>query len=215
MAAATGQDGTRRVVVSTFLTLDGVMQGPGGADEDPSGGFEHGGWQMPYVDEAAIAAIGDGMAAAEGLLLGRRTYDIFAAFWPNQSGDDPMAAQLNAFDKYVVSDRLDEAGWENSTLIRGDELVARVTELKQQPGKDLMVIGSGELAGALMRHDLVDEYQLMIHPLVLGSGKRLFEGLDGRMDLELVDTQTTQAGVVILTYRPARDPSSPEPRSAS
>lgn len=205
MAAATGQDGTRRVVVSTFLTLDGVMQGPGGADEDRSGGFEHGGWQMPYVDEAAMAAISEGMASAEGLLLGRRTYDIFAAYWPNQSAENPVAARMNAFDKYVVSDRLDEASWENSTLIRGDELVARVTELKQQPGKDLLVIGSGELAGALMRHDLVDEYQLMIHPLALGSGKRLFDGVDTRLDLELVGTRTTPAGVVMLTYRPARD----------
>lgn len=204
MAAATGQDGTRRVVVSTFLTLDGVMQAPGGADEDRSGGFEHGGWQMPYVDEAAMAAIGQGMAAAEGLLLGRRTYDIFAAYWPQQPADDPMAAQMNAFQKYVVSDQLDEAAWENSTLIRGDELVARVTQLKQQPGKDLLVIGSGELAGALMRHDLVDEYRLLVHPLALGSGKRLFEGLTGRVDLELLDTRATPAGVVMLTYRPAR-----------
>ena len=190
------------LIVSEFLSLDGVMQAPGGPDEDRSGGFEHGGWQMPYNDEAAGSAITEGMAAAGGFLLGRRTYELFAAYWPSQPDDDPIAATLNNLPKYVASTTLQEPlAWRNATLLQG-EVAEAVAKLKQQPGKDLQVIGSGELAQTLMRHGLVDEYRLMLHPLVLGSGRRLFRDGNPRAALRLVDTRTTTTGVLMLTYRP-------------
>lgn len=193
----------RNVIVSEFLTLDGVMQAPGGADEDRSGGFEHGGWQMPYLDEVAGSHISESMAESGGLLLGRKTYEIFAGYWPSAPPEEPIAAQMNAFAKYVVSTTLDEPlEWSNSLLIRGD-VPEEVAKLKQQPGKDLHVIGSGDLSQTLMQHDLVDEYRLMINPLVLGSGKRLFREEGVRIPLELVDIKSTSTGVLILTYRPA------------
>jgi dihydrofolate reductase len=191
------------LIVSEFLSLDGVLQAPGDPDEDRSGGFEHGGWQMPYLDEAAGSAIAEGMAAAGGFLLGRRTYELFAAFWPSQPDDDPIAATLNSLPKYVASTTLEgPLEWRNATLLQGDVAEA-VAKLKQQSGKDLQVIGSGELAQTLMRQDLVDEYRLMIHPLVLGSGRRLFRDGNPRATLRLIDTKTTTTGVLILTYRPA------------
>lgn len=202
MPPAREKNGERRVVVSTFVTLDGVLQAPGAPDEDRSSGFEHGGWQMPYVDDAGMAEITRGMDACDALLLGRRTYDIFAAFWPHQSDDDPIAARMNGFDKYVVSDTLTDPLWAKTTVIRRAEMVERVNALKRAPGKDLQVIGSGQLASALAAHDLVDEYHLMIHPLVLGSGQRLF-GDVGRIDLELVSISSTPPGVVIARYVPA------------
>jgi dihydrofolate reductase len=193
----------RKVIVSTFLTLDGVMQAPGGPDEDRSGGFEHGGWQMPYFDDVAGSAISEGMAASGAFLLGRKTYEIFAAYWPSAPDDDPIAAVMNSIQKYVVSTTLEEPlEWNNSTLIKGD-IAAEVTKLKQQPGKDLQVIGSGDLAQTLMQHDLVDEYQLMVNPIVLGSGKRLFREGSATSPLRLVDSKTTSTGVLILTYQPA------------
>jgi dihydrofolate reductase len=193
----------RKVIVSEFLTLDGVMQAPGDPEEDRSGGFEHGGWQLPYFDDVAGSAISEGMAAAGGYLLGRKTYEIFAGFWPSQPDDDPFAATLNSLPKYVASTTLKEPlQWQNSTLIRGD-VAEGVAELKQQPGKDLQVIGSGDLAQTLMQAGLVDEYQLMIHPVVLGSGLRLFREGGPRIPLRLVDTKTTGTGVLILTYQPA------------
>jgi dihydrofolate reductase len=173
-----------RVVVNTFLTLDGVMQAPGGADEDRSGGFEHGGWQMPYLDDVAGEQIGAGMARAEGLLLGRRTYEIFAGFWPHQPDDDPIAATLNRVPKYVASRTLNDLEWRNSTLLQGDVPDA-VSKLKAQPGKELQVIGSSELAQTLIEHDLVDD----------GHSKK---------PLKLVDSKTTTTGVVIATYQPER-----------
>jgi dihydrofolate reductase len=193
----------RNVIVSEFLTLDGVMQAPGGAEEDPSGGFQHGGWQMPYFDDAAGAAVGETMDATGGLLLGRRTYEIFAAYWPTAPADDPFAAVLNSLPKYVASTTLEEPlAWNNSRLIKGD-LAGAVAKLKEEPGKDLQVIGSGELVQTLMEHDLVDEYRLMIHPVVLGSGRRLFRDGSARKPLRLVDTTTSSTGVLIATYRPA------------
>lgn len=194
----------RKLIVSTFLTLDGVMQAPGGADEDRSGGFEHGGWQMPYFDETAGAAVAEGMARSDALLLGRKTYEIFAGFWPTADDEDPFTAIMNGFAKYVASTTLKEPlEWNNSTLLKGDT-AEEVATLKQQPGKDIQVIGSGDLAQTLMQHDLVDEYGLMVHPVVVGSGKRLFtEGLP-KIPLKLVDTKTTSTGVLILTYQPAR-----------
>jgi dihydrofolate reductase len=193
-----------KVIVSEFLTLDGVMQAPGNPEEDPSGGFEHGGWQTPYFDEAMGSAISEGMATSGGFLLGRRTYEILAAFWPNQPADDPFAAAMNSLPKYVASTTLGEPlKWQNSTLIKGD-VAGALADPKRRPGKDLQVIGSGELVQTLIRHDLVDEYRLMVHPLVLGSGRRLFRDGTARTALHLVETTTTGTGVVVLTYRPAR-----------
>jgi dihydrofolate reductase len=190
-----------RIVVSEFLTLDGVMQAPGGSDEDREGGFPHGGWQMSFFDDAAGEAVSGGFQSARGLLLGRTTYEIFAAYWPNQ--DEPFAAQINQMPKYVASTTLEEPlEWNNSSLLKGDVAEA-VAKLKEQPGKDLMVIGSGRLAQTLMRHDLVDEYRLMIHPIVLGTGKRLFGDDDAKIPLKLVDSKTSSTGVLIVTYQKA------------
>ena len=192
----------RKLVVNEFVSLDGVMQAPGSPDEDRSGGFEHGGWQMPYFDEVQMNVVSEGMAATGAYLFGRKTYDIFAAYWPHQPAGNPFADTLNGLPKYVVSTTLSEPlGWQNSTLIRGD-VAAEVAKLKQQPGKDIAVLGSGELVQTLVRHDLVDEYWLMICPLVLGSGKRLFRDADARTRLRLVDSKTTTTGAVMLTYQP-------------
>lgn len=193
----------RKVVVSEFLTVDGVMQGPGGPDEDREGGFQEGGWQLPYFDEAGGEAVAKGLAQTGGLLLGRKTYEIFAAYWPNQPAGDPFADILNKVPKHVASTTLPEPlAWNNSTLIHGD-VAAGVVELKQQTGDDLKVIGSGNLVQTLVRNDLVDEYRLMIHPLVLGSGKRLFEDSGVRTPLKLTASETTGTGVLILTYQRA------------
>ena len=189
------------VVVFTSLTLDGVMQAPGRPDEDRRGGFEHGGWALPYSDEVMGRVMGERMAQGSDLLLGRRTYEDFAGFWPKQT-DNPFTEVLDNARKYVASRTLQEPlPWQNSTLLEGDAGDA-VPELKQQPGKDLVLLGSGELAGSLMRRKLVDEYVLLIHPLVLGSGRRLFDGAEFAA-LRLVDTVTTTTGVVIATYQPA------------
>ena len=188
-----------KVVVLANLTLDGVMQGPAGPDEDRRGGFEHGGWAAPY---AAMEATGNNFASAGALLFGRRTYENFYAFWPKQT-NSPYTEFLNTIQKYVASTTLQEPlPWSNSTLLKDDAAQA-VSRLKQQPGKDLLIMGSGELIQSLMRRNLVDEYVLLIHPLVLGSGRRLF--LDGGVfaALRLVATSTTNNGVVIATYQPA------------
>ncbi len=190
----------RKVIVSEFLSLDGVMQAPGGPEEDTEGGFAHGGWQMPYSDEVLGTAVLEGMAAADAFLLGRKTYEIFAAYWPS-SDDEEFADTMNGMAKFVASETLDDVEWQNSTLIEGD-VAEGVARLKQQPGKNIQVIGSGDLARTLMQHDLVDEYQLMIHPVVLGSGKRLFGKASDTTALRLVETRTTTTGVVILTYQP-------------
>lgn len=190
----------RKVIVSEFLSLDGVMQAPGAPDEDPEGGFEHGGWQMPYFDEVAGAAVSDGMAEADAFLLGRKTYEIFAAYWPTVTDEDGFADRMNSMAKFVVSETLEEAAWQNTTLIEGD-VAEGVAALKQQTGRHILVFGSGELAQTLMQHGLVDEYRLMIHPIVLGSGKRLFRNGSAPTALRLVETETTGTGVVILTYR--------------
>ena len=191
----------RRVVINNSLTLDGVMQAPGRPDEDRRGGFEHGGWALPYSDEVMGRGMGERMAQGSDLLLGRRTYEDFAGFWPKQT-DNPFTEVLDNARKYVASRTLQEPlPWQNSTLLEGDAADA-VPELKQQPGKDLVLLGSGELAGSLMRRKLVDEYVLLIHPLVLGSGRRLFDGAEFAA-LRLVDTVTTTTGVVIATYQPA------------
>jgi dihydrofolate reductase len=193
----------RRLFVSEFLTLDGVMQAPGDANEDRSGGFDQGGWQLAYFDEIFGSTIMEGLAATGGLLLGRRTYEIFAAHWPNQPAEDPLAGTFNELPKYVVSTTMSEPlAWQNSTLIEGDA-ATEIAKLKDQSGKDIQVIGSGELVQTLIRHDLVDEYRLMIHPILLGSGKRLFREGISPTRLRLVDSKTSSTGVLILRYRRA------------
>ncbi|WP_323173300.1 dihydrofolate reductase family protein [Natrialba sp. PRR66] len=191
----------RKLVVSEFLTIDGVMQAPGAPDEDTEGGFEHGGWQVPYFDDVD-PTVADGLSAADALVLGRKTYEIFASYWPTASEDEPFTERMNSIDKYVASRTLDAVDWQNSTLLKGDVADA-VAELKQEPGGDLVVIGSGELVQTLMVNDLVDEYQLMVHPLVLGTGKRLFTDESEPTGMTLVEIETTDSGVVGLTYETA------------
>lgn len=192
----------RTLVVGTFLSLDGVMQAPGGPDEDPSGGFTHGGWSVGYWDDAMGRIIAESIEQADGLLLGRKTYEIFAAHWPHVSDDDPVAAKLNSMPKYVASTTLDRVEWNNSTLIDGD-LAEEIPKLKDQPGGEIQVQGSCQLIQSLMRHDLVDEYRLWTFPVLLGSGKRLFG--DGTMPsgLKLIETKTSSTGVVIHRYERA------------
>jgi dihydrofolate reductase len=181
------------------LTLDGVMQAPGRPAEDRRGGFAHGGWARPRGDSVAEAFGGIGETA--GMLFGRRTYEDFFSFWPNQT-NNPFTAVLNNTQKYVASTTLAEPlPWSNSTLLTGD-VAAAVGRLKQQLDKNLLIMGSGELLQSLMRRNLVDEYVLLIHPLVLGTGRRLFAEGSPELALQLVDTKTTATGVVIATYRP-------------
>lgn len=190
----------RKVIVSEFLSLDGVMQAPGGPDEDRSGGFAYGGWQRPYFDDLFAGVVFEAMAETGGFLFGRRTYEIMAAYWPSQPDEDPFAAVLNGLPKYVASTTLSEPlEWRNSTLLQGDVAKA-VAELKEQAGKNLVVLGSGELVQTLMENDLVDEYGLMINPIVLGSGQRLFQDGSAKLPLRLVDSKTSSTGVLIATY---------------
>jgi dihydrofolate reductase len=190
-----------RLVVNANLTIDGVMQSPADPDEDRRDGFEHGGWAPPYFDQVMGDAAAEGIAKGGSLLFGRRTYEHFASFWPTQPEDNPFAAVLNNRQKYVASTTLEEPlSWKNSTLLQGDAMEA-VATLKEQPD-DLVVLGSGELVQSLMRRNLVDEYVLLIHPLVLGSGRRLFTDGGPSATLRLVDTKTTTTGVVIATYQP-------------
>jgi dihydrofolate reductase len=194
----------RKLIVNEFLTLDGVMQAPGGKDEDQSGGFEHGGWQQPYFDDVFGEAIANGLAEAGGFLLGRRTWEIFAAYWPTAPIEERSVADpLNTLPKYVASRTLREPlAWSNSTLITGD-LAEGVRRLKSEPGQDLQLFGSGDLMQTLMGDDLIDEYRLMVHPVVLGSGARLFRDGNPRRPLTLTDSKTSTTGVLMLTYRPA------------
>lgn len=191
-----------RVTVFNSLTLDGVMQAPARPDEDRRGGFEHGGWATPYADPVMGSVAAEGMAKGGALLLGRRTYEDFYSVWPNRT-DNPFTEVLNNSQKYVASTTLKEPlPWSNSTLLKGDAAEA-VARLKDELDKDLVVLGSGELLQSLMRRNLVDEYVLLIHPLILGSGRRLFVDGGAFVALRLVDTKTTTTGVVIATYRPA------------
>ena len=187
------------IVVFESVTLDGVMQAPGRPDEDTRGGFTHGGWAVPYADEMMGKMASSGSTRTGGILLGRRTYEDFYGFWPNQP-DNPFTDALIRAQKYVVSNTLEEPlPWENSTLLKGDAAEA-VRRLREQPGDDLLVLGSGRLVRALTERNLVDRYVLLIHPLVLGSGTRLFaEGIPPT-HLRLVDTTTNTKGVVVATY---------------
>ena len=191
----------RKIIAITQVTLDGVMQAPGGPEEDPSNGFTHGGWAMPFVDDAAGQVIGETIAGEFDMLLGRRTYEIFAGYWPNQ-GDNPIAKAFNNATKYVVTRSLDQLDWKKSQRIGGD-VVDEVRRLKASDGSALHIWGSSELLQTLIAADLMDEYRLWVFPVVLGEGKRLFEnGLPARR-LSLVATQSTPSGVVLNTYRPA------------
>jgi dihydrofolate reductase len=189
----------RKLRVIEFLSLDGVMQAPGAEDEDTEGGFRHGGWQRPYFDDVVAAAAAEGMAATDAYLFGRKTYEHMASFWPNAPADDPFSRHLNNTAKYVASRTLQSADWQNSTLLGGD-IPEEVAKLKQQPGASIAVLGSGELVQTLIEHHLVDEFLLVINPLVLGSGKRLFKGAEEPIRFELVDSKPTSTGAVMLTY---------------
>jgi dihydrofolate reductase len=187
----------RKVVVSVFVTLDGVMEDPGGAE-----GFEHGGWQIPFFDEDLNRYARELLFASDALLLGRVTYQHFAAAWPSMTDEEGFADRMNSLPKYVASTTLQEPLAWNATLLTGDVAEA-VAKLKQQPGGDLLVQGSGQLARTLLRHKLIDTYQLWVHPVVLGSGRRLFGDGEPPTTLRLVDTKTTGGGVLLLTYQPA------------
>jgi len=191
----------RKVVAATFVSLDGVMQAPGGPEEDPTGGFAHGGWTFNYWDDAMGQAMGDLFAEPFDLLLGRRTYEIFAAHWPHIEGD-PIAEAFNAVTKYIATCSAEPLAWRNSVALRGDVPMA-IGRLKKKDGPKLLIQGSSVLIHALLAHGLIDELRLMIFPLVLGSGKRLFG--DGTLPgaLKLADSKTSSTGVVMATYTPA------------
>jgi dihydrofolate reductase len=193
-----------RVVVNEFMSLDGVVQAPGGPEEDTDGGFAHGGWSMPYFDPEVMGAmIGEGMNTAEALLFGRRTWQGMAAAWPERAGD-PYADQMNAIEKYVASRSLtsDELTWNNTTLLSPENAIGEIAALRDRDGGDLLIWGSVSLVKALLAEGLVDELNLMIEPILLGGGKRIFPE-DGRArPMQLVRCVTTGTGVQIATYRP-------------
>ena len=194
-----------RIVVNEFMSLDGVVQAPGGPEEDTDGGFAHGGWSMPYFDpEVMGSAIGEGMSTADALLFGRRTWQGMAAAWPDRAGD-PYADQMNALKKYVASRTLtqDDLTWNNSTLLSPGNAVADIAALRAQDGRDVLIWGSVSLVTTLLGEGLVDELNVMIEPILLGGGKRIFPG-DGRArPMRLVKSATTSTGVLLGTYRPA------------
>nr|WP_315598327.1 dihydrofolate reductase family protein [uncultured Cupriavidus sp.] len=194
----------RKLIASTFVSLDGVMQAPGGPEEDPTGGFAFGGWTFSFWDEV----MGSSMKGLDGknreLVLGRRTYEIFEAYWPYQPADSEIAQTLNAAKKHVASRTLNTVGWNNSTLLGGDVATA-VAALKAEAGDDLQIIGSGNLIQSLRAASLIDEYNVWTFPVVLGGGKRLFEAGAAPGAMRLVESQASTTGVVLNTYVPAGD----------
>jgi dihydrofolate reductase len=203
-----------RVVLSDFISLDGVVQAPGGAEEDTDGGFAHGGWSMPYFDPDTLGGfIDEAMQTTTALLFGRRTWQTMAAAWPDRDdGSDPFATRMNTITKYVVSATLtaSDLTWSNSILVPGGDLVNAVAALKQSEDGDLAVMGSPQLARALVSAGLVDEYRLMIEPVLLGGGKSVFP-MDGeRRPLDLVSTSTSPTGVLLCVYRPGATPPVPD-----
>jgi dihydrofolate reductase len=191
----------RKLTLARFMTLDGVVQSPGAPEEDPSGSSK-GGWLPPFADNPLFGEVmSNGFAKVGGFVLGRKTYEIFAAWWPNVGDDDPTAAKLNHLPKYVASTTLESAEWDHTTILDGD-VVEAVTELKGEDGEELQMHGSGQLAQTLMRQGLIYVYELLVFHVVLGEGKRLFEtGLDHSM--RLAGSSTSDSGVVVLTYEPA------------
>ncbi|MFE7772692.1 dihydrofolate reductase family protein [Streptomyces sp. NPDC057445] len=196
-----------RIVISEFISLDGVVQAPGGPGEDTDGGFAHGGWSHPFFDPEVVGGAFDrALADAEALLFGRRTWQTMAGAWPGRAGD-PFADRMNAIRKYVVSETLGDGGptWDNTTRIPGDKAVARIRELHDTDGGDLLVMGSPTLVRTLLREGLVDELRLMTMPVLLGGGKTIFPDDGVRRALELVSTVTGSTGVQVCTYRPVAE----------
>ncbi|MFN2504079.1 MAG: dihydrofolate reductase family protein [Acidimicrobiales bacterium] len=194
-----------RIVISDFMSLDGVVQAPGGTREDTDGGFEHGGWSMPYFDPEAMGpAMDEVMQGTDALLFGRRTWQTMAAAWPRRAGD-PFADRMNEIPKYVASRTLtqEDLDWNNSKLLPADDVLGAVERLRAEDGRDIQVMGSSSLARALISGGLVDEYRLMIEPVLLGGGKRLFPDDGQSRPLELVSATTSSTGVHICAYRPA------------
>jgi dihydrofolate reductase len=191
-----------KLVVGTFVTLDGIMQAPGGPDEDRSGGFDHGGWLVPYFDDMMGRVMTDWIERADGLLLGRKTYEIFAAHWPYVTGDDPIANKFNRVRKHIVSRTLDKVEWNNSTLITGD-VIEGIERLKREPGNELQVHGSGDLIQTLLAQHLIDELRLWIFPVLLGTGKRLFANGTVPARLTLVETRISSTGAVLQVHQSA------------
>jgi dihydrofolate reductase len=192
----------RKLGVVEFLTLDGVMQSLGSPDEDRDGGFGYGGWSAPYGDEVASRAAAKGFGETTAYLFGRRTYQKMAEHWPFEPAENPIAAHMNATPKYVASTTLTDVTWSGTRILPGD-VPASVRELKQQDAGWITVLGSGVLVRTLIEHDLVDEYRLFVHPLVLGTGKRLFGQTPRPVRLRLAECEQTSAGVLMLTYQPA------------
>ncbi|WP_326597995.1 dihydrofolate reductase family protein [Streptomyces sp. NBC_01803] len=195
-----------RLTLTEFLTLDGVVQGPGMPEEDTSGGFTRGGWSFPYADEDFGRLMTGWFEEADAFLLGRRTYDIFAAHWPRVTDPaDPIATKLNALPKYVASRTLRTAEWRNTTIL-SDDVPARVAELKKRPGREIGISGSAELARSLLAEGLIDEVRLLFHPVVLGGGKKLFAEGIAPLALRLTRVETTASGIVLHVYEPAGAP---------
>ncbi|CAM5682424.1 dihydrofolate reductase family protein [Streptomyces coeruleorubidus] len=196
-----------RIVITEFISLDGVVQAPGGPQEDTDGGFAHGGWSHPYFDEEVLGGAFDaGLAGAGALLFGRRTWQTMAGAWPERAGD-PFADRMNALKKYVVSSTLGEADltWNNTSLIPGDQAVARIRELRETEGGDLAMMGSPTLVRTLLSEGLVDELQLIVMPVLLGGGKTIFPDDGGKRPMELVSTTTAKTGAQVCVYRPATE----------
>jgi dihydrofolate reductase len=194
-----------QIILTDFMSLDGVVQAPGGPEEDTEGGFAHGGWSMPYFDPETMGSVYDEvLATTDALLFGRRTWQGMAAAWPERAGD-PFADRMNEIPKYVASRTLtpDDLTWSGSTLLPADDAIGAVRELRARDGKGLQVMGSASLAAQLVEQDLVDEYRLMIEPILLGGGKRVFPADGQARPLELVSATTAGTGVLICTYRPA------------
>ena len=187
-----------KLVVNTFTTLDGVMQSPGMPEEDREGGFDHGGWQVPYFDEESGEVMAEAVAASNALLLGRKTYEIFAGYWPYAPADDPFTVRLNEVPKYVASRTLDTVAWHNSTLLKGD-IADEVRRLKEEYD-EIHTSGSGNLVQTLMQQRLVDQYNLWIYPVLLGNGKRLFAEGTVPTALRLAESRTFSNGAALLTY---------------
>lgn len=194
------------LIVTTFLSLDGVYQGPGGVEEDTSGGFDQGGWVTPFYEDDMAAYAAEWLGQAGSLLIGRRTYDIFVQYWPKATNqDDPVAVAMNNLPKYVVSRTLSSSDWSGVSVVDGD-VVEFVRELKARPGGEIQVHGSGDLLQTLIAHDLVDEYRLWLYPVVLGQGRKLFPEGVAPKSFEHVETRRTSSGANVLVLRPAGKP---------